>query len=147
MIDRRDGNVLGRVPGRPPETQNGPPEGQSEQLVAHRMNDGSEVLVKSLQSGRTWWRFSTGPMSSEPVIKGKLVYATGSNGTLWALHLKGGQRVAWTDRVDGSLESGTCRSGRHALHRRQQRHGTCDFGLTLKAVAASLILRPVTSLK
>ena len=47
-----------------------------------------------------------GPLSSEPVIresvsKGGFVYATGSEGTLWALHLKGDQRVAWTYRVDG----------------------------------------------
>ncbi len=76
-----------------------------EQLVAHRTNKGTEVLVKSLTSGRTWWRFSTGPLSSEPVIVndgGGFVYATGRDGTLWALHLKGDQRVAWTYRVDGS---------------------------------------------
>ena len=79
-----------------------PPELQPKQLVAHRMNKGTEVLVKSLKNGRTWWRFSTGPLSSEPVIKGGFVYATGRDGTLWALHLKGDQRVAWTYRVDGS---------------------------------------------
>jgi outer membrane protein assembly factor BamB len=90
------------VPGKPQETRNGPPELQPRQLVAHRMNMGTEVLVKSLKSGRTWWRFSTGPLSSEPVLKGGFVYATGRDGTLWALHLMGDQRVAWTYRVDGS---------------------------------------------
>jgi len=66
------------------------------------MSKGPEVLVESLKSGRTWWRFSTGRLSSEPVIEGGFVYATGREGTLWALHLKGDQRVAWTYRADGS---------------------------------------------
>ncbi len=97
-----DSRVLRRVPAKPQETRNGPPELQPKQLVAHRMNKGTEVLVKSLKSGRTWWRFSTGPLSGEPVIKDGFVYATGRDGTLWALHLKADQRVAWTYRVDGS---------------------------------------------
>lgn len=107
VIDSRDGRVLRRVPGKPQETRNEPPEPQPKQLVAHRMNKGTEVLVKSIKSGRTWWRFSTGPLSSEPVVSELVrgdgfVYATGRDGTLWALHLKGDQRVAWTYRVDGS---------------------------------------------
>jgi len=101
VIDRHDGRVLRRVPAKPQETRNGPPELQPKQLVAHRMNKGTEILVKSLTSGRTWWRFSTGPLSSEPAIKGGSVYAAGRDGTLWALHLKADQRVAWTYRVDG----------------------------------------------
>ncbi len=102
VIDSRDGRVLRRVPARPQETRNDPPELQPEQLVAHRTNKGTEILVKSLKSGRTWWRFSTGPLSGEPVTNGEFVYATGTDGTLWALHLKADQRVAWTYQVDGS---------------------------------------------
>jgi outer membrane protein assembly factor BamB len=102
VINSQDGRVLRRVPAKPQETRHEPPELQPRQLVAHAMNKGSEVLVKSLKSGRTWWRFSTGPLSSEPVIDGQLLYATGSDGTLWALHLTENQRIAWTYQVDGS---------------------------------------------
>jgi outer membrane protein assembly factor BamB len=62
-------------------------------------------------SGRTWWRFPTGPLTNEPVIKGGFVYAAASDGTLWALHLKGDQRVAWTYRVDGSWGAAPAVSG------------------------------------
>jgi outer membrane protein assembly factor BamB len=75
------------------------------------MNKGTEVLVKSLMSGRTWWRFPTGPLTNEPVIKGGFVYAAASDGTLWALRLKGDQRVAWTCRVDGSWGAAPAVSG------------------------------------
>jgi hypothetical protein len=50
---------------------------------------------------KVWWD-SAQAVASEPVIRGGFVYATGRDGTLWALHLKGDQRVAWTYRVDGS---------------------------------------------
>jgi len=102
VIDSRDGRVLRRVPAKPQETRNVPPELHPKQLVAHRMNKGTEVFVKSLKSGRTWWRVPTGPLNHEAVVSGEFVYAAGTDGTLWALHLKGNQRVAWTYRGDGS---------------------------------------------
>ena len=59
--------------------------------------------MKSLKNGRTWWRFSTGYLNCEPIIKHGFVYAAGEDGTLWALNLWGSDRIAWTYRDDGAF--------------------------------------------
>ena len=103
VIGEQEGRLRRRIPARPQETRNEPPELQPQQLVAHRSKQGTEVLVKSLKNGRTWWRFSTGYLGSEPIMKHGFVYAAGEDGTLWALNLWGSDRIAWTYRDDGSF--------------------------------------------
>ena len=102
VVAREDGRIVRRMPARPQETAYEQAERSPEHLLANRMTGGSEILVKSLKSGRTWWRFRTGYLPAAPVLAGERVYAAAEDGTLWALHLWGDQRVAWTYSIAAS---------------------------------------------
>jgi outer membrane protein assembly factor BamB len=99
VLNRQNGRVLREIPAQPQEKKFGPP-GQPVDLVASQIIQDGTVLVQSLKTGATWWRFPAGDLSDGPVIVGEHVYAAGEDGTLWAFNLLGHQRVAWTFRID-----------------------------------------------
>ncbi len=102
VVSRDNGRILRSLPARPQEKAPAPPETEPAQLVANRLEKGTQVLVKSLLTGRTWWCFPTGYLPAEPVLRGERVYAASEDGTLWALNLHGDQRVAWTHSIRAS---------------------------------------------
>jgi len=102
VVSQDDGRILRRTPARPQEKQYDQVRTPPPHLAAHRMDGGREILVKSLATGRTWWRFPTGYLPDAPVLSGEYVYAAAEDGTLWALNLLGDQQVAWTFPIEGS---------------------------------------------
>lgn len=96
VVKRDDARLLRQVPATALEKTHQPAEREPQSLVAHRVDRGTAVLVKSLLSGRTWWRFPTGYLPAEPVLAANYVFAAAEDGTLWALNLWDDQRVAWT---------------------------------------------------
>ena len=102
VISRENGDVLRRVPAIPQERSFAEQEKDPRQLIACRTEMGTSLFVKSLLSGKTWWKFPTGFQTAEPLMTPDMVYATGLDGTLWALNLYKNQRIAWTYKIDSS---------------------------------------------
>jgi len=96
VVNLDNGQVLRRMPAGFQGRTHAPPETEPRQLVAFRFEKGTQVMVKSLLSGRTWWRFPTGFLPDEPLLAANHVFAACEDGALWALNLRGDQRVAWT---------------------------------------------------
>ena len=104
VISRKNGEVLRQVPAIPQEKRFAEQEKNPHprQLIACRTEKGKSLFVKSLLSGRTWWKFPTGFQTAEPLMTPDMVYATGLDGTLWAFNLFKNQRIAWIYKINSS---------------------------------------------
>lgn len=105
LVDPARGLVKHRLQAEPPERTFAHLVPKGEPLFAMRTREGRGVILKFLPSGRTWWRFSTGRLPSEPTMIDGLVLAPDEGGTLWALNVRGEQRVAWTYQIGAPWRS------------------------------------------
>jgi len=105
LVDPARGLVKHRLQAEPPERTFAHLVPKGEPLFAMRTREGRGVILKFLPSGRTWWRFSTGRLPSEPAMIDGLVLAPDEGGTLWALNVWGEQRVAWSYQIGAPWRS------------------------------------------
>lgn len=96
LVDTVKGRVLRLIPATPTEREFDAPGVVTGPWLAYRDPGRPGVTVKKLPSGRTWWRFAAGRLCSEPVATDGMVFAATDDGTVWALHAEGENRVAWT---------------------------------------------------
>jgi outer membrane protein assembly factor BamB len=101
VVSKKEGNVLRRFAASPQEATFGPPT-SPEKLAVSQIGAGGDILVQSLKSGGTWWRFPVGHLTAAPVAIDRRVYAAAKDGTLWGLNLDGALRVGWTFSIRDS---------------------------------------------
>lgn len=99
LIDASTGKINRTIFTQPTEREFQLPDSAPEPRRAGVALNGRAVFVKSLRSGRLWWRFPTGEVHGEPVLSGGRIFVGDDEGVLWSLNVDGPERVAWTARI------------------------------------------------
>jgi outer membrane protein assembly factor BamB len=116
-LDKKTGHVVQRLGADRVDYRRGvaPISGNDRYLVypygrlnlrgAPAFYEMQDTVVVRRSNGEPWWMLRVGDMFGEPVLAGDLVLAPVDHGVLYALHLPGPQRIAWTFNAESPLRS------------------------------------------